>query len=106
MEGFIARFEALNPNSQPDDGFDAIIDLNPTANSRENLETVIAQLSDLFPKLINDMPSSEDLDDAISVALSDYKPDIRHTIGDRGPKSGNKKQHFVCLYLRSRDSTH
>jgi len=106
MEGFIARFEALNPNSQPDDGFDAVIDLNPTANSRENLETVIAQLSDLFPKLINDMPSSEDLDDAISVALSDYKPDIRHTIGDRGPKSGNKKQHFVCLYLRSRDSTH
>ncbi|PMD48703.1 tRNA ligase [Hyaloscypha variabilis F] len=97
MEGFIARFEALNPNSQPDDGFDAVIDLNPTANSRENLEAVIAQLSDLFPKLINDMPSSEDLDDAISVALSDYKPDIRHTMGDRGPKSGNKKQHFKEL---------
>ncbi len=101
MEGFITRFEALNPYSQPDDGFDATIDLDPTANSRDNLETVIGQLSDLFPNLIKDMPSSEDLDDAINVALSEYEPGIRHTIGDRGPKNNNnkKKQPSVSLFL-------
>jgi tRNA ligase len=106
MEGFIHRFEALNPYAQPDDGFDAVIDLDPTANSRHNLETVISQLSELFPKLITDMPSSEDLDDAINVALSDYKPDIRHTIGDRGPKNNknNKKgQQFVSPFSRKHD---
>lgn len=95
MEGFISRFEAPNPYSQPDDGFDAVIDLDPTANSRDNLETVISQLIDLFPKLISNTPSSEDLDDAINVALSEYKPDLRHTIGDRGPRNNNKKQPFV-----------
>jgi tRNA splicing ligase len=99
MEGFISRFEALNPYSQPDDGFDAVIDLDPTANSRDNLEVIISQLSDLFPKLINDMPSSDDLDEAINVALSEYKPDVRHTIGDRGPKNSNKKQAFVSSLL-------
>jgi tRNA ligase len=91
MEGFISRFEALNPYSQPDDGFDAVIDIDPTANSRDNLETVVGQLSDLFPDLIKDMPSSEDLDDAINVALS-HEPEIRHTIGDRGPKNNNNKK--------------
>ena len=101
MEGFISRFEALNPYSQPDDGFDAVIDLDPTAHSRDNLETVVGQLSDLFPDLIKEMPSSEDLDDAINVALSQYEPEIRHTIGDRGPKNNNnkKKQPSVSPFL-------
>jgi tRNA ligase len=108
MEGFINRFEALNPYSQPDDGFDAVIDLDPIADSRDNLETVISQLSDFFPKLIPDVPSSNDLDDAIKVALSEYTPDIRHTIGDRGPKHNNKKQPFVSSpqWTKSTNTNH
>jgi tRNA ligase len=88
MEGFINRFEPVNPHGPPDDGFDAIIDLDPTAESRQNLETVIAELHNIYPNIFNDMPTSEDLDDAIKVALSEYKPDLRHTIPDRrGPKN-------------------
>lgn len=86
MEGFIHRFEPVNPNSRPDSDFDAIIDLDPTLESRENLETVAAQLHNLYPKLFTEMPTSEDLDEAINIALSDYHPELRHTIGDRGLK--------------------
>ncbi|KAH8598791.1 RNA ligase-domain-containing protein [Bisporella sp. PMI_857] len=91
MEGFIHRYEPLNPNAPPDDGFDAVIDLDPTLESRQNLETVISSLHTIYPKLFTDMPSSDDLDDAIKLALRDYKPDIRHTIPDRG--AGPKNQH-------------
>jgi len=91
MEGFIRRFEAVNPHAPPDDGFDAVIDLDPTVDSRENLETVVGQLSNLYPKLFTDMPTSEDLDEAIKFALSEYKPDIKHEIGGRGPKNPGPK---------------
>ncbi|KAL5314061.1 hypothetical protein ACEPPN_018485 [Leptodophora sp. 'Broadleaf-Isolate-01'] len=91
MEGFIHRFEALNTENRPDDGFDAVVELDPTLDSRENLETVVGQLHNFFPKLITDMPSSDDLDEAIKVALSEYRPEIRHTIGERGPKDNNNK---------------
>jgi len=59
MEGFISRFEALNPHGSPDDGFDSVIDLDPTLSSRQNLETVISQLHNTYPKLFfEDMPTS------------------------------------------------
>ncbi|KAH7329985.1 RNA ligase-domain-containing protein [Rhexocercosporidium sp. MPI-PUGE-AT-0058] len=92
MEGFINRFEALNIETRPDDGFDAVIELDPTLDSRENLETVVGQLHNLFPKLIANMPSSEDLDEAIKVSLSEYRPEIRHTIGERGPRDNNRNK--------------
>ncbi|TAQ88518.1 hypothetical protein B7494_g3156 [Chlorociboria aeruginascens] len=89
MEGFIHRFEALNPWGAPDDGFEAVIDLDPTVDSRQNLEVVISQLHNTFPKLFSEMPTSEDLDDAIAVALSEYKPDLRH---DRSVPSKSRNQ--------------
>lgn len=88
MESFIHRFEPLNSESRPDDGFDAVIDLDPTLESRENLETVIGQLHNLYPKLIPEMPSSEDLDEAIKYSLSEYKPEMRHVVGGSGPRNG------------------
>lgn len=91
MEGFIHRFEPLNPHAKPDDGFEGVIDLDPTVNSRENLETVVGSLHNMFPKLMPEMPTSDELDEAINFALSDYKPELRHTIGDRGPKSSNQR---------------
>lgn len=90
MEGFISRFEALNTESRPDDGFDAVIELDPILDSRENLETVVGQLHNMFPKLITNMPSSEDLDEAIKLALSDYSPELRHTIGAREPRDSSR----------------
>ncbi|RAL65219.1 hypothetical protein DID88_001325 [Monilinia fructigena] len=50
MEGFIRRFEPLNIWASPDNGFDSAIDLDPTKDSRENLETVVAQLFNTISK--------------------------------------------------------
>jgi tRNA ligase len=96
MEGFIHRFEALNTSTKPDEDFDTVIELDPTAESRENLETVISQLNNTYPKLFTDMPTSEDMDDAVTFALSEYKPDLRHDVGGRerknpGPKSQRER---------------
>ncbi|KAI9644878.1 tRNA ligase [Ciborinia camelliae] len=91
MEGFVQRFEPVDIFASPDDGFDSSIELDPTKDSRENLETLVGQLSAQYPKLFTDLPTSEDLDEAIQVALSDYKPDLRHDVG-RGPKNNNRNQ--------------
>lgn len=91
MEGFINRYQPCNPDNAPDDGFDLVIDLDPTKDSRINLETVISKLSEKYSKLFKDMPSSDDLDAAISYALSQYRPDIRHEIGAR-PQQKPKAQ--------------
>ncbi|KFY91081.1 hypothetical protein V498_05670 [Pseudogymnoascus sp. VKM F-4517 (FW-2822)] len=86
MQGFINRFEPVRPDQDPDHGFDSIIDLDPTSDSRQNLETVIARLSDIYPKLFTDMPTSDDLDDAIAFALNEYRPELKHDVSGRGPK--------------------
>lgn len=90
MEGFLDRFEPCSPVSRPDDGFDAIIDLDPTAGSRVNLETTIKELNKYFPNLVKEIPDASRLDAAIEHALG-YKPDMKHDIPDRGRKDkGNK----------------
>ncbi|KAF5007981.1 hypothetical protein FDECE_5751 [Fusarium decemcellulare] len=91
MEGFINRFEPCNPHARPDDGFDVVIDLDPTAGSRQNLETVITQLHKFFPNLVKEIPSLERLDGAIEFALG-YKPDFKHEIPDRGKKNNSQQQ--------------
>jgi len=85
MNSFVARFEACKPFSAPDNGFDVIINLDPTAESRHNLETTIVQLNKYFPNLVTGVPSPEQLDAALEFALS-YKPDLRHDIPDRGKR--------------------
>jgi tRNA ligase len=97
MEGFINRFEPFDPNSSPDDAFDGNIDLDPLVDSRQNLEIVVARLHDIYPKIFSEMPSSDDLDDAIKFALSEYKPVIKHDVSVRGPKSkeNQNKARFV-----------
>ncbi|KAH6635086.1 fungal tRNA ligase phosphodiesterase domain-containing protein [Chaetomium sp. MPI-SDFR-AT-0129] len=91
MEGFIQRFEPCNTDREPDDMFDFVIDLDPTAGSRDNLEIVINELHREFPNFLKEVPSAEDMDKAIQEALEGYSPDMRHTIPDRSRKGANKQ---------------
>ncbi|TDZ71957.1 tRNA ligase [Colletotrichum trifolii] len=94
MEGFISRFEPLSAFSAPDNGFDTVIHLDPTANSRDNLEKVIKELRQTYPNLVPEVPSSERLDQAIQSAFIEYKPEFKHNIPNRGPrKQSQQPQH-------------
>ncbi|KAI0485312.1 tRNA ligase [Xylariaceae sp. FL0804] len=84
MQGFLKRFQPCDPNSSPDDGFDLIIDLDPVQDSRANVETAVNALRRKYPSLIKNMPSSEEMDEAVKAAIEDYQPTIKHTIPDRG----------------------
>jgi len=92
MDGFLNRFEPVNPTSDPDDGFDNIIDLDVALSSRKNLETVVSNLHAMYPKLVENMPNSEELDEAIEAALSDYKPDIKHDLSFKSNKRDKPNQ--------------
>lgn len=87
MEGFLARFEPLDDLKAPDDGFDAVINLNPATGSRQNLEVVVTQLKSLYPKLIETMPTAEEMDRAVQEAMDEYRPGLRHNIPDRGGRN-------------------
>ncbi|OJD14259.1 hypothetical protein AJ78_05388 [Emergomyces pasteurianus Ep9510] len=81
MEGFLSRFEAVNTEYDPDDGFDEVIDLDVTASSRDNLEKVISALHSSFPKLMDGkMPTSSDLDNAVDEAMKNYTVDTKHDL--------------------------
>ncbi|KAL6717882.1 tRNA ligase [Lecanora helva] len=92
MEGFLGRFEPVNRFSDPDDGFDNVIDLDVAASSRVNLETVVSNLHAMYPKLVTSLPSLDELDEAIETVLSDYKPDIKHDLSFGGKKKGKQNQ--------------
>lgn len=113
MEGFLNRFEPVNTASGPDYAFDEVIDLDVAFSSRENLETVVSSLHRMYPKLVKEMPSSEELDEAIEAALNDYTPDIKHDLSFKGksnkaprtngsaepPQSKAPKLEFFCIRL-------
>lgn len=86
MEGFMERFQPIDPSSAPDDLFDLIINLEPTASSRENLEVVIEKMFETYPALFEgkDMPTDTDMDDAIQWALNDYTPDFKMDLSRSG----------------------
>ncbi|KAI1179367.1 tRNA ligase [Nemania sp. FL0916] len=83
MENFMSRFQPCDPEISPDYGFDLVIDLDPTQESRVNVETVVNELKNKYPLLIQEMPSPEDMDLAVKKAIEEYSPDIKHTIPDR-----------------------
>lgn len=86
MEGFMHRFQPVDQTGPPDDGFDLVIDLDPTASSRDNLEVVIEKLHNEYPKLFKDMPTSDDLDAAIQWAMNDYSPKIKIDLSKKNTK--------------------
>lgn len=92
MDGFLQRFEPIDMTRAPDEGFDACINLDPANGSRQNLEIVIKELKALYPALLEKDPSAGEMDEAIREAVEGYRPDMRHTIPDRGGKNNNKQQ--------------
>ena len=95
MEGFMHRFEPVDPESIPDDGFDLVIDQDVLASSRENLETIINKLYEEYPKLFGDreMPTADDMDAAIEGAMTDYTIEVKHEIkgrDNRNTKNGKQ----------------
>ncbi|KAH9904071.1 tRNA ligase [Xylariomycetidae sp. FL2044] len=92
MENFISRFQPCDPERHPDDGFDHVIDLDPAQDSRVNLETIVNELHQRYPKLIEKVPSAERLDAATKAAIENYKPDLKHEIPDRGGKKDKHQQ--------------
>ncbi|KAI9864816.1 MAG: hypothetical protein M1813_002586 [Trichoglossum hirsutum] len=104
MEGFMQRFEAIDILTQPDEWFDAVITLDPAAPSRENLETVISRLHTLYPKLFGDMPTGDDMDEAIESTLRDYKPAIKQTLFHPSKKDNKPAQKSMKLTQNLRPS--
>ncbi|KAH8894227.1 tRNA ligase [Thozetella sp. PMI_491] len=92
MDGFLDRFQPVDTEQEPDIGFDAVIDLDPSDGSRTNLEKVVTELHRLYPNFLTEVPSAEEMDKAMQAALEGYKPDLRHTIPDRSAKNKNSKQ--------------
>ncbi|KAL8937300.1 MAG: hypothetical protein Q9211_003757 [Gyalolechia sp. 1 TL-2023] len=92
MDGFLSRFEPVNPHLSPDDGFDEIISLDVMASSRENIETVVNALHAYSPQLVHEIPDSADLDAAIEAALTDYQPDVHHDLSFKSNRGRDKKQ--------------
>ncbi|KAL3460733.1 fungal tRNA ligase phosphodiesterase domain-containing protein [Aspergillus heterothallicus] len=93
MEGFLSRFEAVDPDREPDMSFDEVIDLDVTASSRENLEKVVNALHSAYPQLVKQVPSAQELDDAINHAVDEYNVDVDHSASykqSKGPKQNNQ----------------
>ena len=88
MEGFLHRFEPLDMDREPDRNFDLTINLDPLADSSDNLKTVVYRLHEEFPKLFT-MPTEEQMDKAIESTFSDYTVDVKH---DLGGKQATKQQ--------------
>jgi tRNA ligase len=93
MEGFIQRFEGVDTHNEPDSNFDEVIDLDVTASSLENLETVVTHLYNAYPKLLGEkMPSQQDMEDAIAWAMENtvtLKHDLSFMTSNRRKKHPN-----------------
>ena len=105
MEGFLGRFEGVDTGNPPDSYFDEVIDLDPTASSRENLERVVSSLHSSYPKLMeNHMPTASDLDDAIDAAMRDYEVDAKHDLSFGNNKKTPQKSKGPAQQLPRRDN--
>ncbi|KAI2611923.1 tRNA ligase [Hypoxylon sp. NC1633] len=91
MENFIQRFQPCDPDNSPDDSFDLVIDLDPAQDSRANVETVVRELNRKYPSLVPNIPSDEEMDEAVKAAIENYRPDLRHTIPDRRNKQEKRQ---------------
>lgn len=84
MDGFVDRFQPVDPSNKPDDLFDTVINLDPLLDTRDNLQTVVAKMYETYPKLFQgkEMPTDADMDAAIEYALNDYRPSFNSKVAD------------------------
>ncbi|KAG2414022.1 hypothetical protein HFD88_003213 [Aspergillus terreus] len=90
MEGFLNRFEAVDTDREPDKSFDEVIDLDVAASSRENLEKVVTALHSFYPEVVKQVPSAQELDDAIEWAMSEYE--VQLDLSHQYSSKQNQKQ--------------
>lgn len=91
MDGFIGRYEPCIAHGPPDNKFDFVINLDPTAGSRKNLETTIQELHKIFPNLVKELPAANQLEEAMEKALG-YQPAFKHTIASHTKKENKAQQ--------------
>jgi len=105
MEGFLDRFQPVDPT---DEMFDLVISLDPTVESRENLEVIISKMFETYPVLFEgrDMPTDTDMDDAIHWALNDYKPDFKIDLsrGGGGKNTQNLNNNQILQNMQRGDA--
>lgn len=96
MEGFMHRFQPVDPSDAPDDLFDLVINLDPTVESRENLESIIGKMFETYPALFEGkpMPTNSDMDAAIQWAMNDYTPDFKMDLSKGGNNNIKGKQNL------------
>lgn len=93
MDGFLTRFEPLDPNDAPDSSFDEIINLDVLEDSRHNLDMVVNALHKAYPEIVPEVPSAETLDEAIHAAMNDYSVELKHDLSFKSEKKDrNAKQ--------------
>jgi tRNA ligase len=99
MEGFMHRFQPVDPSESPDEHFNLVINLDPTVDSRENLEVIIGRMFETYPALFEgqEMPTDTDMDAAIQWAMNDYTPDFKMDLsrgggGNKGAQNFNDNQ--------------
>ncbi|QIX01934.1 hypothetical protein AMS68_007451 [Peltaster fructicola] len=89
MEGFMGRFEPVDADLKPDDGFDMVIDLDPLASTQHTVDLIIRRLYEEYPKLFKDArpPSQDEIEAAIASATSEYRIEVKHSIKSSSDKS-------------------
>ncbi|KAL6251208.1 tRNA ligase [Rhinocladiella similis] len=92
MEGFLHRFQGCNPDSPPDNDFDEVINLDVTASSLENLETVVTHLYNAYPGILPEaMPGDKEMREAIEFALQ-HQVDKKHDLDFNKSSHSSKGQ--------------
>ena len=91
MEGFLYRFQGCDTSVKPDQNFDEVIELDVSASSLENLETIVNYLYKVYPGLLGDqMPTHQDMSDAIDFALNNTVT-LKHDLSKNAPRQKNKQ---------------
>lgn len=91
LENFLDRFQPFDEDSEEDGYYDSCIDLDVIADSRTNLETVVKALHNNYSHLVPEMPTAQELDEAVDAALKEYTPEVTG-INRGGSKSQEQKR--------------
>ncbi|QPG75945.1 hypothetical protein FOA43_003331 [Brettanomyces nanus] len=85
IQGFIKRFQPVDPGREPDSKFDLIINLDVTSpdSSYANVKTVVDNLISFASDLNLTRPTEEQFQEAFKSAL-DYKPSVNKIVHSKG----------------------